>query len=228
MALASWWGGDPLPPLSPLTGFSAGPTHDEQILAHLNGLAPAEIRRRLQAGHRPYLGYLAETPVAYGWVATRQAEIGELGLDFTIPGVHRYLWDFATLPAWRGRGIYPHLLQAILTAEHNQAAYFWIIYAPENHPSGAGIHKAGLTPVGQLSFQRNGHAGLTPLGQIERARAGATLLGVPLLEGGLSPCWRCGRVASLPSTLEMVSDTCWASLERPQGQRDLNCLCLAS
>jgi GNAT superfamily N-acetyltransferase len=226
MALATWWDGDALSHLSPLAGFSAGLAHDDQTLAHLNNLMPVEVHRRRQAGHQPYLAYLAGEPVAYGWVATRQAEIGEHGLNFTLPEGHRYLWDFATLPAWRGRGIYPHLLQEILTAEVGQADYFWIIYAPENQPSGAGIHKAGLNPIGQLSFQRDGHAGLTPLGQIERARTGANLLGVPLLERGLSPCWRCGG-ASLPSAQEGASCTCRAELERATEGTMLGCLCLA-
>lgn len=53
MALAAWWGRDPLPLLSSLASFSAGPTSDEPTLAHLNGLSLAEIRSRLQAGHRP-------------------------------------------------------------------------------------------------------------------------------------------------------------------------------
>ncbi len=220
MALATWWGGDTLPSLSPLAGFSAGPTHDEPTLARLNNLPPAEIRRRLRAGHQPYLAYLNETPVAYGWVATRQAEIGELQLNFTLPGIHRYLWDFATLPAWRGRGIYPHLLQAILTDESHQADHFWIIYAPENHPSGTGIHKAGLAPVGQLSFQRNGRAGLMALNRIDRASIGANLLGVPLLKRGLTPCWRCGR---LPASADC---TCWAGLEQAGEQPDPMCCCL--
>jgi GNAT superfamily N-acetyltransferase len=229
MALATWWGGDPLPPLAPLAGFSAGPTRDEEILARLNNLPPAEVRRRLRAGHRPYLAYIEGTPVAYGWVATRQAEIGELGLNFKLPGTHRYLWDFATLPAWRGRGIYPHLLQAILTAERGQADHFWIIYAPENRPSGAGIHKAGLTPVAQLSFQKDGQAGLMPLDLKERAGAGANLLGVPLLEQGLTPCWRCGGTgrASEPAKLSCAC-ACRTGLEWADERRDKSCCCLAN
>ncbi|MCK6626599.1 MAG: hypothetical protein L6R45_15655 [Anaerolineae bacterium] len=60
MALAAWWGRDPLPSLSSLASFSAGPTSDEPTLAHLNGLSLAEIRSRLQAGHRPIWPIYAE------------------------------------------------------------------------------------------------------------------------------------------------------------------------
>lgn len=62
----------------------------------------------------------------------------------------------------------------------------------ENTPSGVGMSKAGLAPVGQLSFRVEGGVGLVPLGGTERAQAGANLLGVPLIEQVLAPCWSCG------------------------------------
>jgi hypothetical protein len=158
----------------------------------LNRLSLAEVRARRQGGHRPYRGLLQGTPVAYGWAATREASIGELGLTFRLPPGNRYLWDFATLPDFQGRGIYPRLLGAILAQESSSAERFWIIHAPENVPSGAGMHKAGLFPMGKLSFRLDGGVGLAPLGSPERAQAGALLLGVPLVEAVLAPCWCCG------------------------------------
>ena len=82
--------------------------------------------------------------MAYGWVATRVASIGELKLTITLSSSDRYLWDFATLPEWQGRSLYPHLLQANLHHER-EAERFWIIYAPEKLPWGAGMRKAGFT-----------------------------------------------------------------------------------
>jgi hypothetical protein len=75
-----------------------------------------------------------------------------------------YLWNFVTLPAFRGRGIYPRLLEAIIEAESVEAETFWIAYAPENHASAAGIHKAGFRTVGQLRYTETGQP---------------------------APCWRC-------------------------------------
>ena len=227
MALATWWRGDPLPPLPKLDNFFAEKSDKEPILARLTGLDTNEIRARLQAGHRPYLGYLAGEPVAYGWLATHQAAIGELGLDFNLPARHRYLWDFATLPAWRGRGIYPHLLQAILQNQIQQADYFWIIYAPENRPSGAGIRKAGFSTVGLLSLHRTGRPGLTPQGDKKRAGAGADLLGVPLLVNGLSPCWHCGG-AAYPAPPHSITCSCGSTFKPVMLPRQASCLCVAA
>ena len=48
------------------------------------------------------------------------------------------------------------LLQSILTQQPLSVERVWIIYAPENTPSGVGMDKAGLRVVGQLSFRREG------------------------------------------------------------------------
>ena len=200
MALATWWTTDPLPDVSPLPGFELTAAVDDTTLSQLNGISLVEVRARRTAGHRPYVGVVDGTPVTYGWVATQTADIGELDLRFRLPSGDRYLWDFATLPAWQRRRLYPRLLAAILTRESPTAGRFWIIHAPENLPSGAGMHKAGFTPVGRLSFDAGGHVALTPTGPVERAEAGARLLGVPLVVETLSPCWRCQIEAAAAAT----------------------------
>jgi GNAT superfamily N-acetyltransferase len=128
MALATWWAADPLLDLPPLSNFQVWLSADDAQLAALNHLTVADVEQRRQVGHRPYVGYMDGTAATYGWVAAREASIGELNLAFPITADSRYLWDFATLPEWQGRGLYPRLLQAIVQAE--QAERFWIIHAP--------------------------------------------------------------------------------------------------
>jgi GNAT superfamily N-acetyltransferase len=134
---------------------------------------------------------IGAAPAAYGWVAPAGATIGELSLSFALPAGDRYLWDFATLPAWRGRGVYPRLLQAIVAGEAARAERLWIIHAPENGASARGIVRAGFVPVGRLSFRADGGADLLSLGEPARARVCAALLGVPLLgDDGRPRRWR--------------------------------------
>ncbi|MEO8611299.1 MAG: GNAT family N-acetyltransferase [Chloroflexota bacterium] len=209
MALATWWASDPLMDLTPLSNFHVRLSADDLQLATINQITIAEVEQRRQAGHLPYVGYMDETAVTYGWAATREASIGELNLVFPIAADNRYLWDFATLPEWQGRGLYPRLLQAIVQAE--RAERFWIIHAPENLPSGAGMQKAGFQVVGQLSFQRDNSLGLIPFDLPERARIGAGLLGVPVIEDGLSPCWRC--VNKVVCTCQRDPESCSCAVE---------------
>ena len=209
MALATWWASDPLMDLAPLSNFQVCLSADDAQLAAINHLTVAEVEQRRQSGHLPYVGYMNEIAVTYGWVATREASIGELNLAFTIAADSRYLWDFATVPEWQGRGLYPRLLQTIVQAE--LAERFWIIHAPENLPSGAGMQMAGFQAVGQLSFQRDNTLGLIPYDQPERARIGAALLSVPLIEDGLSPCWRC--VDQVVCTCQRDPESCSCAVE---------------
>jgi hypothetical protein len=211
MVLATWWRGDSVPQLASLAGFRVEASRDEHLIAHINQLAPNEVRQRLHTGHQLYLACIEQTPVGYGWTATQEASIGELGLHFALPAADRYLWDFATLPEWQGYGIYPRLLQHMLMQQSSTVERVWIIHAPENSPSGAGMTKAGLLPVGQLSFGINGEVGLAPFASLERAQAGAALLGIPLIERVLAPCWRCGGATHTHSTV-VDAASCWPPL----------------
>ena len=196
MALWTWWPGDQLPPVRGLDGFNVDRRASVDELGLFTGLSADEIDKRIRNANTCYLGRLDEAPVAYGWVATSVADIGELEVSFQLDGRNRYLWDFQTLPDWRGRGIYPLLLQAILAEEGMDDHQFWIITAPENRASARGIEKAGFTPAAQLAFTDEGRAGLVAIDWREqRVLAGAAVLGVPSsqpTEGdALSPCWCC-------------------------------------
>ena len=209
MALATWWRNDPLPVFAHVPGFRARLAGDDHELSQLNGLSLLEVRARREGGHRPYVGYIYGEPVTYGWVAMRAASIGELSLTFRLPATDRYLWDFATRPEWQGRGLYPRLLAAIVESESRTAQRLWIIHSPENLPSGAGMSKAGFTSVGQLSFQVDGSVGLAAYDEaLPRATVGARLLGVPLVDTVLAPCWCCGATIEQRIS-EASADSCW-------------------
>jgi hypothetical protein len=64
MALWSWWQGDVLPDLEPVSGFRVEPEFETEPLVRLTGLDCTEIRARLAAGHRIYVGRLDGVPVS--------------------------------------------------------------------------------------------------------------------------------------------------------------------
>lgn len=146
----TWWRGDPLPDLEPIAGFDVSRTDDFRLLDQLSDLTADELRKRMDRGHRPYLARIHGEPAAYGWSAWERAEIGELGLDFSLPDGDHYLWDFVTLPNYRGRGIYPRMLQGIIRAELDTAERFWIGHDTGNVASARGIEKAGLPVIGEV------------------------------------------------------------------------------
>lgn len=192
MAIATWWYEDGLPQLALQPGLSVESVADDGLFAAISHLPIQEVVRRRTDGHRPYLAVLDGSPAGYGWVATRVASIGELNIEIDLPAGQRYLWDFATLPAFRGRGVYPQLLAEILRRECPPATRAWIIFAPENIPSGIGVLRAGFVPVAEMSFDPNGRPALASVGEEERVEAARQLFAIRLTDDELDACWSCG------------------------------------
>jgi ribosomal protein S18 acetylase RimI-like enzyme len=183
---------DAAPALAPLEGFTVRRERSALVMAELQGRTELEMGRRMWDEHRAYVASIDGVDAAWGWVATETATIGEIQSAFDIPKRERYLWNFVTKPGFRGLGIYPRLLDAIVQAELADADRFWVAYAPENHASGAGIHKAGFTTVGQISFDQHGRPAVRML--VDGAPDPAGMLGIPRLEELLAQCWRCARL----------------------------------
>lgn len=204
----------PAPALTPLDGLLVRRETDAATMALLQRRPEMEMRRRFSAGHRAYVATLAGVPAAWGWVATRSAEIGELGASFEIPAGERYLWNFVTLATHRGLGIYPRLVDAIVRAEREEAHRFWIAAAPENHASGSGIRKAGFIPVAELSFDSAGRPALESIAP-GGAHLASALLGIPEAREALAPCWRCIRAGRSPEQA-CRSGRCCCDYQKPE------------
>jgi hypothetical protein len=118
-----------------------------------------------------------------------------------------------TLAAYRGHGIYPRLLQAIVRAESAEADRFWIGYAPENHASGAGMRKAGFVDAAEMSFDAHGRPAvraMIPGGERDAAR----VLGLPITTEPLAPCWRCVRAGR--SGMSCPEGSCRCDYQEPK------------
>ena len=138
-------------PLPALPGLEIRESDAPQLMSKMGEISLTDVISRFEGGHKAYVAFLNDVPAAFGWVATHQARIGELNHSFVLPDHHRYLWNFRSLMAFRGRGIYPQLLRHILQAEQPQATHQWIMHAPENEASLRGIQKAGFRLMGKVS-----------------------------------------------------------------------------
>jgi ribosomal protein S18 acetylase RimI-like enzyme len=140
---------DPRPVLAELTGLAIHQERDAEAMARMQRRTTEEIQRRFDEGNRAYVASIDGVAAAWGWVANSVAKVGEVGATLPLGPGERYLWNFVTLAACRGRGICPRLLDAMVLAESDEGERFWIAYAPENHASGAGIRKAGFVNVAE-------------------------------------------------------------------------------
>ena len=117
----------------------------------MGGDDPGLVQRRLDAGRRCYAAWTQGSLAAYGWVSFTEEEVGELGLRLRLLPGEAYIWDCATLPDYRRRGLYSALLShIILTLRSEGLRGLWIGADATNAPSLAGIAQAGFTTVADL------------------------------------------------------------------------------
>jgi len=180
----AWWRGDELPPLPRTAHVIVEHDPSAAVIRQVVDLTDAQIRQRYSEGNRALVARVDGVPAGIGWASTGRVEIGELGLDFNLPRGNCYLWDFVTLPEWRGRGIYTTLLQSFLRERAEAIQRFWIGHDLGNDASARGILRAGFQVVGEVyAVPGVGPVYVASPGMdIERARAAAELLGIPILE----------------------------------------------
>ncbi len=205
---------DATPAKAPLPGLSVHRETDVAVMAALQSRTEAEIAARFAAGNRAYVATVFGLPAAWGWVATGSAAIGELKASFEVASAERYLWNFVTLPAFRGRGIYPRLLDAIVATEMDEAEWFWIAYAPENRASGTGILKAGFTTVAELSFDMKGNPVVKDIRK-GGGTAASALFGLPAINEAVAQCWKCARMGK-PVESSCAPGACSCDYQKPQ------------
>ncbi|ULQ55878.1 GNAT family N-acetyltransferase [Flavihumibacter rivuli] len=164
---------------------------DIKILSSISGLSQENIQLRMDTGHKAFLAYYQYQPAAFGWMATTQATIGELNHSFRLPQRERYLWNFRTLAPFRGKGIYPALLQYILWSEAPKAHRFWIAHAPENNASLRGITKAGFQFAGTLYRNKMGRVVIRENEANLHLLPSLYQMGIYRSAADAASCWQC-------------------------------------
>ena len=115
----------------------------------------AEIINRFETGRRCYVAQGESKIVAYGWVSFDEEFIGELNLRLRLLPGEAYIWNCATLPAFRGNHLYSALLTYILEDLRSEKFHrVWIGADLENIASQRGIARAGFRYVADLVVAR--------------------------------------------------------------------------
>ncbi len=118
---------------------------------------PEAVLHRFATGRRCYACYVEGKIAAYGWVTFDEEQIGEIDLSLRMKTGEAYIWDCATLPAYRGQRLYPALLAYMLddlSAEGLQR--IWIGTDVDNVASQKGVALAGFQPIIDIGTTRTG------------------------------------------------------------------------
>ena len=115
----------------------------------------AAVLQRFDNGRHCYVGRIEGKLATYGWVTFDEEDIGELGLSIRLKAGEAYIWNCATLPAYRGQRLYPALLTYIVSELHHQGLHrIWIGTDADNLPSQSGIVLAGFQPISDVVISR--------------------------------------------------------------------------
>jgi hypothetical protein len=108
----------------------------------------ADYESRFLHGHIFCVLDFEEGLASYGWInPSGKHTLGELDLDMDLGNKIDSLYDFYTFEEFRGKGLYPFLLQNIVS--RNQKAKL-IYVLPSNISSVKGIKKSGFQFLGNL------------------------------------------------------------------------------
>ena len=119
--------------------------------------SPGDVARRLAAGREAFVGEVETASgsliVTFGWVALTAEPLGNTGCSFEPPPGDAYLFDFATVPEYRGQGFYPALLRYILgELADGGVKRAWITTAPGNQTAARSISRDGFTKVADTDY----------------------------------------------------------------------------
>jgi len=114
-----------------------------------------EVQQRFESGRRCYAMRVDGALAAYAWVSFGEEFVGELSLRLRLLPSEAYIWDCATLPAFRRNLLYSVLLSHIVRElKQESLSRVWIGADLDNVPSQLGIARAGFTYIADLVVER--------------------------------------------------------------------------
>jgi GNAT superfamily N-acetyltransferase len=142
----------PLPPAIvpriPATFMRIGPEVAGELVQAMGLDDPEIILQRFATGRHCYAARVDGKLVAYGWVTFDEEAIGELGLRFRLKAGEAYIWDCATLLAYRRQHLYTALLSCIVSElRASGLCRVWIGADMDNLVSQKGMALAGFQPA---------------------------------------------------------------------------------
>ncbi len=150
--------GQMLEPISPdiPASFAEADRESAEALAQAMGTPGAlPVLKRMAAGRRCFIAWVGGQVAAYCWVSTNAECIGELEHEIRLPAGEAYIWDCATLLAYRGKHLYVALLTYIIDLIQEEGLRrVWIGSSLENIPSRKAFTRAGFRPVMVVYYAR--------------------------------------------------------------------------
>jgi L-amino acid N-acyltransferase YncA len=157
------WAGENLPEIIAGCRMSIrkGSIDDLELIAGFYGYSVntrdvEKFRKRVENGSIPYLAFCGKTIVHIAWLSKKSnVEIPEVESCVQIGAGHAYIDRCNTAESFRGKNIYPAVLQKIIEDVKKQGiTAVYIACAKSNKASFRGILKAGFRPCMSITTIR--------------------------------------------------------------------------
>ena len=157
------WSGDSIPELAakcPLE-IRVGGDANLNLIASFHGYTEeshqiAGLKERFEKGDKPYLVFCGRVLAHVAWVCRRnEVEMEEIWASLKFKNRQAYIMDCKTFFTFRGKNIYPVVLQRILRdLSGEDVEKVFIGCNPSNTASIKGIKKAGFAPLRKIRAVR--------------------------------------------------------------------------
>jgi len=142
-------------PLVPATFRRVGVDLVPALVAAMDGVSSAGLLKRFDNGRRCYAAWVEDQIAAYGWVSFEDEHIGELNLRVRLLPGEVYIWDCATITAYRRNHLYSALLGYMIEELGTEGlCRAWIGADINNKPSQQGMSRAGFHHIADLIITR--------------------------------------------------------------------------
>ena len=126
------------------------------LVSAMNGVSSAVLLKRFENGRRCYTAWVDDRVAAYGWVSFENEYVGELNLRIQLLPGEVYIWDCATISAFRRNHLYSGLLGYMIEElRADGLCRAWIGADYDNKPSQQGMARAGFHHVADLIVPRD-------------------------------------------------------------------------
>ena len=147
------------PPAVPQPGiavrFAGVTTAAASALAAAMDQSTEHVLDSLRHNRRCFVAWRGDEIAAYCWISLQHEYVGEMERLLNILEGEAYVWNCATLPAYRRQGLYTALLAYILARLADDGLQrVWIGADLENLPSHRAFHTVGFLPAAAFTYLR--------------------------------------------------------------------------
>lgn|SRR5574341_681896 len=127
------------------------------VVRQMDPITPDALARRFESGCQCFAAWVDGSVAAYGWLTRGPEWVGEFERRLNVQADEAYIWDCATVPAYRRQRLFTVLVSHVAAHLRQEGLRrLWIIGLVVAPPLIRAVAAAGFEPVMGLTYLRLG------------------------------------------------------------------------